>query len=129
MAVPRSVLAFVAIFILFSMGAVWFALTGPMHHEMGCPFMPGHEVACAGPLEHLSHWQSSFLAIVAEILAFFVLLFFAFRSRFLSELDVGPPKFIFLNSPISHRPTLLEELFSKGILNRKEPYAGTFGFL
>lgn len=125
----RSILAVVAVLLLLSMGAVFISLTSPMHHEMGCPFMPGHEVACVGPLEHVSHWQSSFLAVVAEILIFFTLLVLAFKSRFFSELDIGPPQRIFSQTLHPYRPTLLQELFSKGILNRKEPYLTALDFL
>jgi len=119
MFIPRSMLAIVAVLILLSMGAVFIALTGPMHHEMGCPFMPGHSVVCAQPLEHLSHWQSSFLAIVADILLLFTLLFLAFRKRLVFARETGPPRRIFLQSIVPHRPTLLQELFSQGILNPK----------
>jgi hypothetical protein len=112
--------ATLAILVLVSMGAVFFALTGPMNHEMGCPFMLEQEVVCSEPLTHLEHWQSSFLAFVADYKTLLVLtLFIVFYFAPFPELE--KQRLRLHHGRLSSRPTLLQELFRSGILNKKEP--------
>src|SRR3989344_1701119 len=58
-------LPLLTIFILMGTFGV-FALMGPMHAEMGCPFMLGQTALCTtNTLEHLKHWQVAFAGIFA----------------------------------------------------------------
>lgn len=90
-------------------------------HVVSCPFVPGGTALC-GALVHLEHWQSAFLAVCAEAFALLAL-----SSVFLSRYGFFDPDigrrgaYRALNrSPVP--PPLFQELFSAGILNRKEPY-------
>ena len=115
----------IPILIAFCVAAVfglYLPTTGHAGHEEGCIFAPGGTAICAAPLAHLEHWQSAFAAVLVELLLFFTLSLIFFTRYDLFDPDVGrhatyrPPKF----API--RPSLLQELYSDGILNRKEPY-------
>ncbi len=101
-----------------------FGLYLPQHmgHEMGCPFAPGESAMCAAPFAHLQHWQSSFTTILAELLVL-VALILIFFTRPDPQRDKDPQYQRFrLRQRVPLRPSLFQELFSRGILNRKEPY-------
>ncbi len=110
--------------------------TGSMvesHHTMGdgtahhvCPLM-GTTPACVSIFEHLSHWQNSFTAVLAEIIPLALLLFsiacaclwFVHQQvyRLLSALSLSPPKLLYAHALLPrHR---LQEAFASGILNSK----------
>jgi hypothetical protein len=117
---PRPVSALLAVTILVAMGSVLYVLTGPMHHEIGCPFMPAAEAICNAPVEHLSHWQSSFSAIVWDVLLLFGAAVFFIAFNF-NPVVLEHERIRYKTRAYFFRPSLYEELFSKGILNRKEP--------
>ncbi len=100
-----------------------FGLYLPQHvgHDMGCPFASGESTVCASPFTHMQHWQSSFTSILVELLTLVavVLVFFA-RPDPHRDNGLQHQRFR-LQKRIPERPTLLQELFSQGILNRKEP--------
>ncbi len=112
------------ILIAFCVAAV-FGLYMPMAshagHEAPCPFAPGGTALCAAPFAHLEHWQSAFVAVFVEVFVLFVLAVVFFSRYDLFDPDVRRyPTYRILNR-IPMRPSLFQELFSQGILNRKAP--------
>lgn len=95
-------------------------LASPVHHDMGCPFMSGQMAICAASvLQHIKHWQVAFAATLAELLLVAALALFALRQWELAALPERTFERIRARSRIPDRPTLLQELFSRGILNPK----------
>lgn len=90
------------------------------HAEYGnCPLSPIQHSLCATPLEHLDHWQVVFTAIFAELLVLLSLAAaFTIGAAITPELRTSSQQVKLYAPP---RPTLLQELFSQGILHRKEP--------
>lgn len=86
----------------------------------GCPVSPSEHTLCASPLEHLSHWQVVFTAVFGQILALFALVA-VFVGLITSAQDVSGQYSWRRYTRTPLRPTLLQELFSQGILHRKEP--------
>ena len=98
-------------------------LANPMHHEIGCPFAMGQTAICAtSVLEHLQHWQIAFASIFAELLVIAALALVAVRYWELAALPEPSFARIRLRSCAPNKPTLFQELFSRGILNRREAY-------
>lgn len=107
-------------FVLTAVFGLYAAVLSPMHHEMGCPFSPGSVAMCDAALLHLSHWQSAFSAILAEVLVLVAFVAVLFTRTEVIPNILGPTGWrVLVRAP--SRPTLLQELFSSGILNRKEP--------
>jgi hypothetical protein len=97
-------------------------MPGHIGHEAGCPFSPGETAMCASPISHLEHWQSAFAAVLGEllILIFAVVAVVVWSKRFVNR---NPQHERYrLYERISLRPLLFQELYSRGILNRKEPH-------
>lgn len=104
-----------------ALGAVHTSATGG---ELmgGCPFMPGVNLCNMTPLVHLSAWESSFVALVAQsigVLLVLALLAFVFVSFF-------PVLMVHVASvPLFRAPARLpvrrelQDAFSNGILNPK----------
>lgn len=114
---------FLVIIVIVVVLGMPFMLANPMHHEMGCPFMSGQTAMCtASVLEHMRHWQTAFATILAELL---LIATFALVAMYQWPI-AGLPERSFARMRtrirIPERPTLLQELFSNGILNRKEHY-------
>ncbi|PIR84040.1 hypothetical protein COU18_01380 [Candidatus Kaiserbacteria bacterium CG10_big_fil_rev_8_21_14_0_10_51_14] len=94
-------------------------LSSSMHYEMGCPFMSGQTAICVSPvLEHLRHWQTAFATILAELLLIAALTLLAMRQWYLLLPEKRFER-IRTRSRAPDRPTLLQELFARGILNPK----------
>lgn len=92
-----------------------------MGHETGCPLMPGEEVLCeAAIFLHLNHWQMAFAAFITEMLLLLALAILYVRPELFKLPDRS-----YRGAPTERRglkrPTTLEELFSRGILNPKAP--------
>lgn len=107
---------FIALFLFVALFGVF--LTEPVAHDMHCPFALG----CVGPVEHAEHWLSTFAVFLAEILILFAFsgfLFMRFSHEVLLVNTVRWKKATY----VSHVSAILQELFSRGILHRKEPYA------
>jgi hypothetical protein len=85
-----------------------------------CPFSPDQHPLCVTPLEHLDHWQAVFTAVFVETIVLFALvaLFFTHTALTADTLRSTPWSY---REKVPLRPTLLQELFSQGILHRKEP--------
>ena len=114
---------FLAIVVMAAVFGMPLLLSGPMNHEMGCPFDQGEAAMCAmSVLEHMKYWQLAFASIVLELLAVAALTFIAYGKW--KGIAPRTPGFgrILAHSHVPARPTLFQELFSRGILNRKESY-------
>lgn len=120
-AMERSLVAYfiLAAFILGAVFGLYVALF-PMPHEMGCPFALGHTLLCVASFDHLAHWQNAFTAVLAEIIALFILAVFSWQLILLRPNNTLREVHCFREG-IFILPTLFQELFSQGILNRKAP--------
>lgn len=110
-------------FITLAVFGLYLAPMGHMGHDMPCPFAPGGTAICSMPLAHLEHWQSSLLAVLFEVFVLLSIAFIFLAIRF--DPGVGnDPQFerYRLRQRVPIRPPLLQELFSQGILHRKEPH-------
>ena len=85
-------------------------------HETGCLFGSGDTVLCAIPLAHMEHWQSAVMMILIEIVLVATFLIFEFLFS-LPTKDSQRERY----RCAQIRPSLLQELFSDGILNPKAP--------
>lgn len=113
----------VGIVIMMAVLGMPLMLSNPMHHEMGCPFMSGQAAFCATSLlEHIKHWQMAFGTILTELLLAAVLALIVLREWRAAGLREPSIARVRMRSREPDRPTLLQELFSQGILNRKEHY-------
>ena len=95
-------------------------LLAPVEHRMGCPFTDGSTAMCTMvALEHLTRWQATFAMILVELLMIAAFALFAIQ-RF-ELMAPFKPSFarIRLRARAPTRPTLLQEIFSSGILNPK----------
>lgn len=98
-------------------------LSSPMHHEMGCPFTPAQAAICAtSVLEHVKHWQVAFASIFINLLVIASLAFVAARQWNFAHEALQNSAWAKVRDHVPDRPTLLQELYADGILNRKEPY-------
>lgn len=107
-------------FIVAAVFGLYLVILAPAEHHSGCPFSAAAE-ACVSQLEHLTHWQSSFAAIAAELVVLFALALAILGSTGLPDLGLRQYRAYRLRERVPRRPTLLQELFSQGILHRKEP--------
>lgn len=90
-------------------------------HNIDCPFAPGSTALCAAPLDHLKHWQDSFLAVLVQsLLIVGIALILTRLSGIFPKLDPQYERYR-LRTRIPIRPPLFQELYSQGILNRKAP--------
>jgi hypothetical protein len=118
----RSLVAKIVLsaFVLAALFGVYGMVSFAHGEHGGCPASPIEHTLCASPLEHLSHWQTVFTAVFVQILALFALAatFLGFVTQ---TLDIRRQYAwrSYTRTPL--RPTMLQELFSQGILNRKEP--------
>ncbi len=113
------------VLLLFLVASVFgaYVMFGPMHMSAGCPLIRGELVVCTSTIvEHINHWQLAFASVLFELLAFAGFALFAVGIWSPYTLRAYSHERIRLRSRAPVRPTLFQELFSRGILNRKEPY-------
>jgi hypothetical protein len=94
----------------------------PMHEAAGCPLMPGEAALCSTSiLEHVGYWQAAFAATLTGFLMLCVgLLLLVAYTRFDPCKEMVRQRFrVHGKSPV--RPTLFQELYAHGILNRRAP--------
>jgi hypothetical protein len=97
------------------------ALLSQPDHHVGCPLHAASAAICErSTIEHFSMWQSMFVSVVhaLTLLSGIAVFVFALFDASFAEERVR----IRLCARDRIRPTLMQELFSRGILNRKEPY-------
>jgi len=81
--------------------------------------MPGGQLCATGILEHVSHWQNAFATIFFEILTLVAFALFVMQRWVPAVPSEHSFSRIRMRAPVPDRPTLLQELYSQGILNRK----------
>lgn len=115
----QLILPFLIIFLVVSVFGMY-AMSAHAGHETGCAFLPS-AIACETSLvAHIDHWQAAFVSIL-EILLLAALLFLR-PQLLLGILPQLQRHHLDFRRTASHKPTLTQELFSRGIHNRKEPY-------
>ena len=121
----------ISILLAFTVAAVfglYIMFSGHAGHATDCPLMPGAAVFCANfALVHITHWQSAFTAMFAEVLLLIALAFLCVGPE-LSKFPDRQRVRLRTREREPDPPTLFQELFSQGILNRKAPEAA-LGFL
>lgn len=125
MRILKTTIAFTILSAYIAFGS--FLMMGMMdHHHMsgGCPFMPGEQVVCQmDAFDHISAWQSTFVAIAPTILALSIL---AAVTVLTLRHWYPPPDFVPIRIYYYRRTEVAiipfyQELFSNGILNPKIP--------
>lgn len=112
--------AILSVFVLAALFGVY-GMLDPSHSEHGgCPTSPAQHMLCATPLEHLGHWQAVFTGLVAQILILLAAVIIIALNGALVADTLGCVEWRQYRH-IPRRPTTLQELFSQGILHRKEP--------
>ncbi len=109
-------------FIVMAGFGLYLPMMGHAGHEAPCPFVPGGTALCGVPLTHLAHWQTAFTAVLIEVLALCALAAVLFSRYIFFDPDVERHKIHRVTHGTAIRPHLFQELFSSGILNRKEPH-------
>lgn len=97
-------------------------MPGHVGHEVACPFAPSESAMCASSLSHLQHWQSAFVAVLGELLVLMAAVIVVFV--WFKPLVNRSPQYerYRLRERVPLPQSLFQELYSRGILNRKEPY-------
>lgn len=110
----------IAAVIVVAVFGLYAPMMGHASHASICPFSLGFATLCS-PAGHLEHWQDALMATFGDLL---LLVFVALAFYFGYRLDPAAVRCILCRarSRLPDRPALLQELFSDGILNRKEPY-------
>lgn len=83
-------------------------------HHHNCPLVQGGQLCESTVVEHMSAWELLIAFVLGTLAAIFVA-YLLVRERLL----VTPYRLRF-RQRIPERPTLFQELYSSGILNRKE---------
>lgn len=93
------------------------------HHEPGCPFMPGEQAICQMDVfDHISAWQSMFTTTLPALAIYLVLT----AVIFVAWIYYSPPD-LFVRAFLERRRfepariSIIQELFSSGILNPRAP--------
>lgn len=112
-------LPILVIFLFVALFGLTLLLSHSGHHE-GCPLMSAQAVMCESSIvEHASMWNSMFASIITS-LTLLIAITFLFRNE--DGLIRAHERIRFRGTTQFPRPTLFQELFSRGILNRKEPH-------
>lgn len=118
MAFIRVLSAYLFAILVFATVALgpWTILAASETMDIGCPFMVGETSFCSMSLfEHIEHWQSTFTFTLVQVLSFVAIV-----VSILLVLPIVVRPRLYQRQPESvHLPTLLQQLFSKGLLNSK----------
>lgn len=91
-------------------------------HHVGCPLQGAQVVMCESTtIEHFSIWQALFASVLGFLVLVGAILFIV--ARVPDALRAHERLRVRVFALVSHRPLLFQELYSRGIHNRKEPYA------
>lgn len=119
----KNTIALLSITIFLVMGSVGIMAMSGHHHEPGCPFMLGEQAICQMDVfDHITAWQSAFTTIIPTVVLLILLASVVFIAwRYYRSPD------LFARSNIpgrifrSERVSVIQELFSSGILNPRAP--------
>lgn len=102
--------------------ALYVPVAGHAGHHTDCPFAQKTATMCATPLAHLEHWRSALTATLVEVLVLTVVVAFFVGVPF--PTPKGDPQYqrYRFRARVPRRPSLLQELLSRGILNPKIPW-------
>lgn len=89
---------------------------------MGCPFEHGGMSMCDAVVKHIDHWRAAVTGIAAQVLMLIVFLLVAIAWPLPRIADIGAYRRIRLRVRMPMRVSLVQELLSQGIVNRKEPH-------
>jgi len=114
-----------AVFAYVSPSMDMVTMRGQMADHVLCPFM-GTTPACMGVLQHLAHWQTTFAAVLVDLIPFLTLLLTAsallwyVRKRPWEPFSIPRHSLQYQLNPsgILSRHTL-QEAFSNGIIHSK----------
>ncbi len=107
-------------FILAALFGIYGMVSFSHAEHSGCPVSSTQHSLCISPLKHLGHWQAVFTAVFAELVTLFTFIV----AFFIGTAAIPTLKQATLwryRERVPLRPTVLQELFSQGILHRKEP--------
>ncbi len=119
----KTTIAILSVTAFLFIGSIGMLSMTDHHHEPGCPFMPGEQVICQMDVfDHIGAWQSTFTTILPTL----VLYLFLAAVVFVAWQYYSPPD-LFVRVPINRRRlqparvSVVQELFSSGILNPRAP--------
>jgi hypothetical protein len=117
----RYTLILGAAFVLTAVFGLFAMVLSAHDHQSGCHGEASASVVCEEVLAHIPHWQQVALAVAVE-----VLVLVAFAYVFFVRIAYGAAgnhvsAYARLRQRVPLCPTLFQELFARGILNRKEP--------
>jgi hypothetical protein len=119
----KTTIAILSIAAFLVIGSVGIMAMSGHHHEPGCPFMPGEQAICQMDVfDHISAWQSTFTTVVPELVVYLLLA----AAVFVAWRYYSPPD-LFVRVPLARRKfeparvSVVQELFSSGILNPRAP--------
>lgn len=97
-------------------------LTSSIFMDHGeCPFMVSGTVLCAVPLTHITHWKVAFAATLVEALFLSTLVLLLLLQPRIADFSRFRSTCLLRRRQMPELPTLLQELFSQGILHPKAP--------
>lgn len=106
------------LFFALSVFGATLSATHKEHHNPACPFSATIDSLCDTPFGHIEHWQSTFTTILKQLpVVFFgvvVFLLLGIKKENLVWFRIRK-RCLFVSRN-------LQELFSQGILHRKEDY-------
>lgn len=92
------------------------------HHGEHCPLTGAEPSLCVTVLDHIEHWHTIFAVVLSTLVVFGVLLL-ASRILWLSQVSIRKRRQVArpMRWHQTQRPSLLQELFSQGLLNPRVP--------
>lgn len=94
------------------------------NHDMGCAYSLGELTLCAMQISYFNDWSSWGIAMLFSVFGFIALAAFLY-GRVCSRLEVDvscPMQRVRPEGTDPLQPTLFQQLYSDGILNRKEAF-------
>lgn len=111
-----------AIFCFVALFGLYLPIMDHTGHETGCLFTLGDIVLCSASLAYTGDWQSAFTAVLVGVLALFAFALVRLARFDFPDPGMGQRDAYKTRRRIPLRPLLFQELYSAGILNRKEPH-------
>jgi len=115
-----TVVLVVAVFVAGAAFGLFVPIGGHAEHDAGCMVAFGEVVVCAASLAYFSDWRAIFAS--ALVVVSMLLPGVAIFCRAVPVAPLIVPWRYRQNEARPVRPTDMQELFSDGILHRKEPH-------